>query len=249
MRLRKNRSDAIDGTTGEAGKRRRRSGRGWGPFSGSQLMVIIVTLAIVIGFPVAAFSVTGSSTNIVDPVTAANKAKVDVKGNLYTATRDAVSGTAAKVNSLGQLSVAATGSVTATPTPPSASYTSEAFATESGGACSSITPTVPAGKALIVTSITVSMSSVTTGPVVADLVSATPGSPCGFLSFADGIWISGAKVSQVITIPSGFPVKPGHVLGVEMFSTSGDAAGPFFVHGYLVSSTLCTVSGPPTGCN
>ena len=129
MRLRKNQSDAEQSSgIADTRKNRRRERRGWGPFSGGQLTIIIVTLAIVIGFPVAAFSVTGSATNIVDPVTAANKAKVDAKGNLngaihdatsgiaakvdaknnlYTATRDAASGVAAKVNSLGSQLVVA----------------------------------------------------------------------------------------------------------------------------------------------
>jgi hypothetical protein len=43
-----------DGTT----TRRRPEGEGWGPFSGSQLMLIIVTLAIVLGFTTVASATT-----------------------------------------------------------------------------------------------------------------------------------------------------------------------------------------------
>src|ERR1700688_3251616 len=104
--------------------------RGWGPFSGGQLTAIIVTLAIVIGFPVAAFAVTGSSVFVTDAHTGAHAA----------------------VNAAGGLSVA--GTVTATPTPPNASYTTFTIASESLP-CSPVTPAVPAGRALVVTSISV----------------------------------------------------------------------------------------------
>jgi hypothetical protein len=161
---------------------------------------------------------------------------------------NATTGTHAVVNSLGQLSVAATGSVTATPTPPSASYTKIGGASEASG-CSGVTVAVPAGKALIVTSITVDMRSVTTGPVEVLPGAATPGTPCGFLTSAADVSISGAGVNQIIPFPSGFPVKAGHVVGLVMFGGSGDANAVVTVNGYLVSSTLCTVTGPPIGCN
>jgi hypothetical protein len=61
--------------------------------------------------------------------------------------------------------------------------------------------------------------------------------------------MSGSGVDQIIPFPSGFPVKAGHVVGLVMFGGSGDANAVVTVNGYLVSSTLCTVTGPPIGCN
>ncbi len=129
MGLRKNQTDVIDGTVGEAGAdaRRRREGRGWGPFSGGQLSAIIITLAIVIGFPVAAFAVTGSNVFVTD----------------------AASGTHAKVNASGQLSVAATGSVTATQAAPSAFYQKTGggnFGTDGSGHVTLCTPALPSAR-------------------------------------------------------------------------------------------------------
>jgi hypothetical protein len=245
-RIRKHQSGVgVDGERGGADKRRRREGRGLGPFSGGQLTIIIVTLAVVIGFPIAAFSVTGSATNIVDPVTAANKAKVDSQGNLYTATHDATSGVAAKVTSGGALTVS--GSVTATPTPPNSSY--DRFWSAGEGDCISITPAVPAGKALIVTSITATITSGTDERVAVYAVTGTGTSTCTPTIFADEIGVAGLRASGVMNFPSGFPVKAGRVVGVLLFSSAGDHTADVIVKGYLVSSTLCTVNGPPTGCN
>jgi hypothetical protein len=250
MGLRKNQSDASEATNGEvgAGKGRRRDGRGLGPFSGGQLTMIIVTFAVLLLFPIGAWALTFSNVAITDPG-GVNQAKVDANNNLYTATHDAVSGVAAKVNSFGQLSVAASGSVTATPTPPDSSYNAvPVLFGEAGGACHSVTPTVPTGKALMVTSVTVDILSVITGPVGVQIGSATPGSPCGSLNVADIVQISGAKVNQIVPMPSGFPVKTGHVVYVSIGSSSTDATAVASVHGYLVSAT-CTVTGPPAGCN
>ena len=61
MGLRRNRSEAIDGTTDT---RRRREGRGWGPFSGGQLTVIIVTFAALLLFPVGAWALSFSNVAI-----------------------------------------------------------------------------------------------------------------------------------------------------------------------------------------
>src|ERR1039458_3979789 len=54
MRLRKNQSDVSGDVIREDGKRRRREGRGSGPFSGGQLTVIIVTFAVLLLAPVGA---------------------------------------------------------------------------------------------------------------------------------------------------------------------------------------------------
>src|SRR5205807_3355084 len=61
--------------------RRRRGGRGLGPFTSTQLTTVIVTLAIVIGFPFAAFAVTGSNVFVTDATTGTH-AKVDSSGQV-----------------------------------------------------------------------------------------------------------------------------------------------------------------------
>jgi hypothetical protein len=52
------RSDAS--LEGKAAKRRR-EGRGLGPFSSGHLTIVIVTVVIVVAFPFAAFAVTGNN--------------------------------------------------------------------------------------------------------------------------------------------------------------------------------------------
>ena len=83
MRPRGVQKDAVSDTAGGAvaGKRRRREGRGWGPFSGGQLTVIIVAIAVMILLPVGAFAVVSGS-------------------NVFVT--DAVSGKTQSVNGLGQ---------------------------------------------------------------------------------------------------------------------------------------------------
>jgi hypothetical protein len=206
-------------------------------------------------FPVASWAVTGSSVFLTDPHNN-HHALIDAAGNLQTHQNgtQTVTGTVGvngAVNVNGAVSVNGTanvnGSVTATPTPPGASYNSFEVAGESVGCSSAMLP-VPAGEALIVTSITVRIATVGSGPVAVYALVAKPGSPCVSVTTADAIDIAGAGVSQVMSFPSGFPIQPGHLIGISLGSTSGDALGTVAVHGYLVSSTLCTVTGPPAGC-
>ncbi len=82
VRLRKSRSDSGE-VCGKArsDERRRRSGRGWGPFSGGQLTTIIVTFAILMLFPVGAWALSFTNVAITDPG-GVNRAKVDSTGAL-----------------------------------------------------------------------------------------------------------------------------------------------------------------------
>jgi hypothetical protein len=223
---------------------KRRPGRGWGPFSGGQLTTIICVVVVTVLFPVTSWATTGSAVFLTDPHNN-HHASINGAGEVQTHPN----GTQA-VN--GAVAIAGTanvsGSVTATPTPPSASYNSFAIAGETV-TCNPDTAPVPAGEALIVTSITVRVASVGTGPVSVYAVSATPGSPCVPVTTVDAIDISGAGVSAVMSFPSGVPIGPGHVVGISLGSNSDNALATVAVHGYLVSSTLCTVSGPPAGCD
>jgi hypothetical protein len=134
--------------------KRRRDGRGLGPFTGGQLTAIVITFAVLLLFPLGAWAVTGNNVFVTD-ATSGTRAKVDAKNNLNTAIHDAGTGTAAKVNGLGQLSAAVTGSVSANVVYP----TSAIF---QGGpiepdTCSTapcaILAKPPSGKALVITSI------------------------------------------------------------------------------------------------
>ena len=72
MRPRKAHTDAVSETGGEAvgTKSRRRDGRGWGPFSGAQLTVIVVAISVMVMLPVGAFAVaTGSNVFVTDAST------------------------------------------------------------------------------------------------------------------------------------------------------------------------------------
>ncbi len=79
------------------GGRRRREGRGIGPFTSGHLTAIVITVVVVVGFPFAAGAVTGSNTFITDFTSGAH-AGVDAKQDLNTAIHDPVSGKAASVN-------------------------------------------------------------------------------------------------------------------------------------------------------
>jgi len=222
----------------------RAPGRGWGPFSGGQLTTIICVVVVTVLFPVASWATSGSAVFLTDPHNN-HHAAVDAAGNVQTHPNgtQTVNG-AVTIGGTANVS----GSVIATPTSPGASYNSFGIAGESAG-CNSATAPVPAGEALIVTSITVRVASVGTGPVAVYALSATPGSPCVSVTTVDAIDISGAGVSDVMSFPSGLPIGPGHLVGVSFGSGSGNTLATVAVHGYFVSSALCTATGPPTGCD
>jgi hypothetical protein len=106
-----NRERSGASTEGKAPKRRR-EGRGLGPFTSGHLTIIIVTLVIVVAFPFAAFAVTGNNVFVTD-ASSGVQAHVDAKNNLNTGIHDPVNGTAARVNGFGQLTTAASGTVNA----------------------------------------------------------------------------------------------------------------------------------------
>jgi hypothetical protein len=103
MRLGKARLDpaTVSGEPG-TGKPRRRQGRGWGPFSGGQLTIIVVAIAAMFAIPTAALAAAGAFTN--------NSATVPaVKGTNSNAHGIGVKGTGTKygVYSDGPMGVAA----------------------------------------------------------------------------------------------------------------------------------------------
>jgi hypothetical protein len=225
MGLRKNQTDAIDGFVGEAGadERRRREGSGWGPFSGGQLSAIIITLAIVIGFPVAAFAVTGSNVFVTD----------------------AASGTHVKVNALGQLSVAATGSVTADQAAPSAFYQKTGggnFGTDGSGHVTLCTPALPSGKALVVTSVNEAFHTAASPDVVL-LGRESNSGGCGQVNQKniDDSSTSGTAGSHILSFQPGVVVPSGMhlVFDVQSNSQTADYTFDWSVSGYLVPASVC----------
>jgi len=67
--------------------------------------IVTIVVAVCVGavlMPVAVGAATGSLVNITDPVTAANKAKVSNKGQLYVTEADPYTGAFAKVDSAGK---------------------------------------------------------------------------------------------------------------------------------------------------
>src|SRR5712691_10411849 len=67
--------ERSDASTEGKSPRRRREGRGWGPFSSGHLTIIIVTVVIVVAFPFAAFAVTGNNVFVTD-ASSGNQAQV-----------------------------------------------------------------------------------------------------------------------------------------------------------------------------
>src|SRR2546421_5985085 len=75
------RRDSADAPNDGDTPKRRREGRGFGPFTSGHLTIIVVTLVIVVAFPFAAFAVTGSNVFITDATSGAH-AKVDSGGHV-----------------------------------------------------------------------------------------------------------------------------------------------------------------------
>jgi len=88
MRPRRVQKEAAS-ETGEAtvGGKRRREGRGWGPFSGAQLTIIIVAICVMVMLPVGAFAVVSGSNVFVTDATTGAQAKVNAQGELQTGFR------------------------------------------------------------------------------------------------------------------------------------------------------------------
>jgi hypothetical protein len=256
MRLRRNQSDTGE-VSGEAGvdKRRRREGRGLGPFSGGQLTLIIVTFAVLLLFPIGAWALTFSNVAITDPggvnqakvdsglnlhaavadPAGVNVAKVDSGKNLHAAVADPGGVNIAKVNSLGQLLVA--------PTPPTSMFQRSVFFSYlSEPSCTEFLP--PAGMAMIVTSVNYSLQG--GSRVLAGLEMFThsdSGTTCPYSTITPFSWFDVTDLTTTgpheITFPSGVPVAANGVLRVVWGPTAADEIGRVTITGYFVPSVQC----------
>jgi hypothetical protein len=224
---------ARSGAGGEGATRaRRREGRGLGPFSGGQITTMIVTFALLLLFPIGAWAVSFSNVAITDPG-GVNRAKVD---------------------SLGSLQTKVSGAVTTQATPPSREYNVTMPALQSNPLmCSNVTAAVPAGNALVVTSLTVAVNSgVTTPPFDTWVEAGTASTPCSvtagkFIAYA----VSNDKIATInIPMPSGVTFKAGHTVSIGVHALgAGSAQADVTVHGYLVASGQCqAAAGGPIGC-
>jgi len=215
MRLRKNQSDVSGEVIREDGGRRQREGKGWGPFSGAQLTVIIVTFAVLLLAPVGAWAVSGSSVFITD----------------------AHSNTHAAVNSSGQLQThpngtqAVTGSVTVNgatrPADPVNLYTTETNV----NVCHTIAP--PSGHVLVITSV---HETLLDGTFPGSVYLRRSVGSCG--SFSSEVTKDYTQITtydtKEITFPSGLAIPDGTVLEIDY---SNDAT--VTVNGYLLPDSYC----------
>jgi len=79
-------ANSETGGGGEAGKVRS-DRRGWGPFSGAQLTIIIVAIAVMVLLPVGAFAVVSGSNAFITDATSGKQAKVTSNGEVLTSAR------------------------------------------------------------------------------------------------------------------------------------------------------------------
>ena len=199
-----------------------------GPFTGRQLTTIIVTLIVVLLFPLGAWAVSGSNIFVTD-ATSGSHAKVDGNGSLQT-----------KVSS---------GFINATPAAPNQQYISTVTFSDVGPKCKTLV-TPPTGKAVVITTVHYQVRTYDAGPNtrLGDLGhSGSSGCTSGNVAL-DGVSFFGnvpqsniwqGAASQQLTFPSGVAVANGHTL------TASVAGGPddnwrITAFGYLVDAGQCT---------
>jgi hypothetical protein len=189
--------------------------RGLGPFSSAHLTVIVVTIAVLIGFPFAASAVSGS--------------------NVFVA--DSTSGVRAKVSATGSLQASVTGSVTATPAAPSAMVVKFAIAGSTGNSCAFYTP--PVGSAFVITAVDqVPVNAASVSEVQLNLLADTS-TGCGGTqtSLANGTFATDQP--RQLSFNPGIGLKNGHYLDLHN-SAATSLNGFVYVYGYTVPAATCT---------
>jgi hypothetical protein len=184
-----------------------KSKRGWGPFTGGQLTVMVCVIAVVALFPVGAWALAFSNVAITDPG-GVNQAKVSAAGNLNV-----------------------TGSVTANNAAATNLYQRTGFP-NFGSYAPVAAP--PANKALVVTSLNVDVYG--SGAMAVTLyVSATDGSCAALSSALVGLFDSAAIGVTSIPIPSGLVIPANRALCARSSAPAINAAVMTF--GYLVAAS------------
>ena len=197
-------------------------------FSGTHITIMVVAISLaVVGAPVAVAASTGSFVNITDPVTAAYKARVTPKGSLAVTPRDAVSGYSAKVDALGRQLVTGPvtvgGKVTVMPALPALPFSN---VSESNGT------TVPAGKHLVVETVSVFLYLPSGDKVAAFLKYRTAGVAARMFLPVTLQYSDGGTDYYFATTTVRLYTDPGSQVLAEALSPSGVDVG-----------TQCTVSG------
>ena len=224
---------------------RGRPGRGLGPFTSAHLTIIVVTLVVVVGFPFAAYAVTGNNIFITD-AGSGQHAGVDAKHNLDTAIHDPSTGKGAKVDASGNLqtklnggSVAIAGSVTAPQAAPSTMFAVVGAAFTGANNCNFFTP--KAGFAAVITSIDEYTTNATTlNPINASFqIAAVNNCSAGTEITEDGYT---SDVPHTVSLGAGLGIAAGHHLALYYLGPEG-AAVSATVYGYYVPAAQCS-----TGC-
>ena len=207
-----------DGELGAAGVKT------WGPFTGRQLSTMVCVLLVTIMLPVGAFAVTGNNVFVADPTT----------------------GVQAKVNGAGQLSAAVTGSVTATPAAPSSTFVHVAVVDfVQGSQYQSIFIGAPAGKALVITGISVNPYQPSfqgdTRPAI--MAFRTVGATCSAFKSSIGALSISTASSTALAYPSGVAIGQ-HALCAEYVLGAIPPTGwsftfTFTINGYWIPATQC----------
>jgi hypothetical protein len=190
----------------------------WGPFSGRQLTTMVVSLILVLGVPGTVWAVdTFSNVAIQDPVTGV-KASVDSSKRLK----------------VGDGSGAMTVDGTTTETTPANLVRIFAGASNS---CSNAY-TIPAGKALILKSMTAYMHS--SGSPGSDVEAVVyPAANCAS-SFVAAAISDRAHETVFQTFGSGIGIPAGRTISAFGFNSSGT----LHLHGYLVPASAVPASAP-----
>ena len=187
----------------------------FGPFTGRQLTTIVCVLAVTIAFPVGAWAtVAGSPVFIADNHTGAHAA-VDATDNLQT-----------KVNGGNLVAVAAA------PT-----NQVNAIASTFGGGCAPLF-SVPAGKAFVLTSLTMSVNTpaTTSSTLVGIYASAT----CGATTISQIAFDPNSHGTFAEPFPSGLAITAGHELSAVVSGTGASPYVTFSINGHYVPLSQCT---------
>jgi hypothetical protein len=182
-------------------------GRGLGPFSGSQLTVIIVTILVLVAFPFAAGAVTGNNIFVTDATSGAH-AKVDATGALRVGGAVGVSGLP-KESTYFRF-----GPVDVTPT----------------SGCRVSTPPLPSGKALIVTMLHVDIFQAPASPGTGHFLAGYADTSC--TKIIDDVNPSALGITALPLTPG-----IATTTGVSFKSFGGDVSAEIEIIGYLVSDT------------
>jgi len=185
--------------------------------------LVIACLALLLaagGVSYATVKATGSAVNVVDPVTAANAARVDSAGKLEVG------------DGAGNLTV--DGTVVGREAAPVAFFTNHAFPT-GGGSCVELA-TPPSGKALVVKSVSMDTWALTVGPPAYYRFSV--GATCG---------VETLDVNPPTTGLIEQPFEPG--VGVPSGQSlwaqaNGNMTGEVFAFGYTVVASAVPPAAP-----